>query len=256
MSANPEANRTFHDLHRKGDPVILFNVWDPGSAATVAAAGAQAIATGSMPVAVAHGFSDGENIPLATALDNITRIVAAVDLPVTLDLEGGYVTSPAEVKATAQEAAATGVSGFNFEDQVVGGKGFYSISEQVARIAGVRAGADAVTEGLFLNARTDLFLKAKPEDHSAAMLDEAIERAGAYADAGADGFFAPGLADEALIARLCDSIALPVNIIALPHVPDTKTLSGLGVARISYGPVPYKKMSAWLMEQAKAAFSG
>ncbi len=86
------------------------------------------------------------------------------------------------------------------------------------------------------------------------MLDAALERAAAYAAAGASGFFAPGLADEAMIKRLCDECSLPVNIIALPHVPASSALAAAGVARISYGPVPYKKMTAWLEEQARAAF--
>ncbi len=110
-----------------------------------------------------------------------------------------------------------------------------------------------MSDSIFINARTDSFLKAAPETHTTKMLEDAITRARAFADAGADGFFAPGLADETMIARLCEESPLPVNIIALPHVPDTKTLTGLGVARISYGPVPYKRMAAWLEGEARKA---
>lgn len=256
MQGQAENARIFHALHKKGEPVILFNIWDPGSAGAVANAGAKAIATGSWPVAAAHGFADGEKIPLDLAVDNLRRIVDTVDLPVTCDLEGGYGAAPDVVAGTVERACTAGAVGFNFEDQIVGGEGLYGISEQVPRIAAAREAADKYGASAFLNARTDIFLKAKPDEHTQAMVDEAVERAKAYEQAGANGFFAPGLADEGQIARLCEEVALPVNIIALPHVPDTKTLAGLGVARISYGPVPFRRMTAWLEEQAKEALSG
>jgi len=98
-------------------------------------------------------------------------------------------------------------------------------------------------------------MQAKPDTHSDAMLDEAIARAAAYEEAGADGFFAPGLADEQLIARLCSEVRLPVNIIALPYVPANSTLAKAGVARISYGPVPYRKMMKSLESDAADALA-
>jgi 2-methylisocitrate lyase-like PEP mutase family enzyme len=247
--------RAFAALHVKGDPVILFNAWDPGSAQAVARAGARAIATGSAPVAMAHGFADGEKIPLPLALDNIRRIVAGVDLPVTMDLEGGYGVEPEAVAATVAAALGEGIVGFNFEDQIVGGSGLYDIPAQVRRIEAVRAAVEGSGVPAFINARTDIFLKNKVETHNEAMLDEAIARAAAFADAGASGFFAPGLADEGLIGRLCAAVTLPVNIIALAHVPPNKRLAELGVARISYGPVPYRKMIAWLEQEARQAMS-
>ena len=256
MQGQAEKVRIFHDLHRKGEPVILFNIWDPGSAKAVADAGAKAIATGSWPVAAAHGYADGEKIPLDLAMGNLLGITEMVDVPVTCDLEGGYGAAPEVVANTVKQACMAGAAGFNFEDQIVGGEGLYGIDDQVPRIAAAREAADKFGASAFLNARTDLFLKAKPDTHTGAMLDEAVERAKAYEQAGANGFFAPGLADEGLIARLCEEIALPVNIIALPHVPDTKTLAGLGVARISYGPVPYKRMTGWLEEEARKALAG
>lgn len=249
----PDKTKAFAALHVKSDPVILYNIWDPGSARAVAAAGAKAIATGSAPVAMAHGFADGQKIPRATMLDNLRRIVEAVDLPVTSDIEGGYGVEPAEVAETAAETIRAGAVGFNFEDQVVGGDGLHEIADQSARISAAREAVDAVTSEVFINARTDIFLKAKPDTHTEAMLDDALARAEAYAAAGASGFFAPGLADEALIGRLCAECVLPVNIIALPHVPGPARLAELGASRISYGPVPYKQMVNWLEGQARAA---
>ena len=254
MTQNEKA-QYFKSLHIKSNPVILFNIWDAGSAKTVEAAGAKVLATGSAPVAAAFGYADGENIPLDMALANIARIVNATELPVSMDIEGGYGSTPDEVSRTIYNTVKTGIVGLNFEDQIVGSTKIYDIDTQVTRIAAARSAADKACSDIVLNARTDIFLKAKPDTHNEAMLDEAITRANAYKNAGADVFFAPGLADETLIAKLCASIKLPVNIIALPHVPDAQTLATLGVARISHGPVPYKKMSAWLGAQAKAAFT-
>lgn len=246
--------KTFQALHVKSNPVVLFNVWDAGSAAIVQSAGAKAIATGSWPVATAQGFADGQAIPLDVMLDNLRRIVAAVDLPVSCDIEGAYSVAPEGVADTVEQVVQAGAIGVNFEDQIVGGEGLYDIEAQAARVAAARAGADRVCENIFLNARTDLFLKAKPEDHAAQMPD-AIARARAYAAAGADGFFAPGLTDEGLIKQLCADCRLPVNILALPHAPSASVLASLGVARISHGPVPYKKMAAWFEALAKSAIN-
>jgi len=244
----------FQALHIKSDPIVLFNVWDPGTASIVQSAGAKAIATGSWPVAAAYGVADGEIIPLATMLDNLSRIVASVDLPVSSDIEGGYSVTPSGVGDTVEQVVKAGAVGVNFEDQIVGGQGLYEIETQIARVAGAREGADRAGSNIFLNARTDLFLKAKPEEH-ADLMDAALERAHAYADVGANGFFAPGLTDEGLIKQLCADCPLPVNILALPHAPKPAVLADLGVARISHGPVPYRKMAAWLEEQARAAIS-
>lgn len=244
----------FHGLHVKGRPVVLYNIWDPGSAKAVAAAGAQALATGSAPVAMASGFPDGEKIPLEMALDNIRRIASSTDLPLTVDLEGGYGVSPETVAATVSRALEAGAIGFNFEDQVVGGSGLHDTALQVPRIEAAARAAAGI--GAFVNARTDIFLKTPREQHDRALLDQAIERARAYEQAGAHGFFAPGLADEGLIEVLCGAVALPVNIIALPGVPPRARLAELGVARISHGPVPWRKMVAWLETQAREAISG
>ena len=253
MTTQIERAKAFAAMHAKGQPVILFNIWDAGSAKIVADAGAAAIATGSAPVAMAQGYADGQNIPLDEVLANTARIVQAVDVPVSLDFEGAYAVDAEGIKANVARALETGVVGFNFEDQVVGTSDLHSTDVQASRVRAMREACDAAGVPAFINARTDLFLKAAPEDHSEAMLDEAIARARAFTDAGASGFFAPALKDEAMIERLCSEVALPVNIIALPGTPENSRLAELGVARISYGPVPYRKMLGWLQEQAKQA---
>jgi 2-methylisocitrate lyase-like PEP mutase family enzyme len=133
--------------------------------------------------------------------------------------------------------AATGAIGCNFEDQVVGGEGLHGVAEQAARIAAARG---ALGADFFINARTDIFLQAKAETHDAAKVDAAIARARAYAEAGASGFFAPGLADLELLARLCAASPLPVNFMAWPGTPSTAEIAATGVARISHGPFPHK----------------
>lgn len=236
----------FSRLHEPGKPLILFNAWDAGSAKAVAEAGAPAIATGSWSVAEAHGFGDAQRLPLELVIANAARIVAAVNLPVTIDFEGAYARDPDDVVANVRLLAATGAVGCNIEDQVIGGSGLYAISEQAERLSGAR---EAAGLGFFINARTDVFLKRPREQHRDG-LGEAVERAHAYAEAGASGFFVPGLADPDLIGRLCEKSRLPVNVMAAPGLPDTALLGALGVARISHGPGPYRAAMAWLKGQA------
>jgi 2-methylisocitrate lyase-like PEP mutase family enzyme len=255
MSTQSQKANLFGALHIMGDPVILFNIWDVGSAKAVSSAGAKAIATGSAPVAMANGFKDGEQMPLEIVLGNAARIVGATDLPVTMDFEGCYGVDPDAISANVARALETGVIGFNFEDQIVGGDGLYPAEQQADRVRAVRRACDAAGVAGFINARTDIFLKAKPETHSDDMVSAAIERAKAYADAGASGFFAPGLKDAAMIGRLCDAVALPVNIMALPGAPENLRLAELGVARISYGPVPYRRMVSWMESAAREALT-
>ena len=247
--------QTFNELHTKGYPLILFNIWDAGSAKAVADAGANAIATGSHSVAAANGFDDGELLPLDFAIANIARIAKAADLPVTLDFEGGYATDIETLKTNIKLVLDAGAVGINFEDQVVGGEGLYSIEEQSRRIAAIREVANETGIQLFINARTDVFLKTYPSEHTRQQLDEAITRAVAYADAGASGLFAPGLRDPAMIRELCENLPLPVNIMVLPDAPSNSELAELGVARISYGPAPYRQMIASLKSAASAVYA-
>lgn len=253
MTTQQDHAATFHALHVKGEPVILFNIWDAGSAAAVAKAGAKALATGSRSVAGALGYDDGEVLPLDMALAHVSAIVMRSALPVTFDFEGAYARDPDAVAANTRAALGTGVVGFNFEDQIVGGEGLYSIPDQSARIAGMRRACEAAGVNAFINARTDIFLKAPRDVHNDAMVEQAIARALAYADAGASGFFAPGLVDLALITRLCVESPLPINVMALPVSPPKRDLIQAGVSRISYGPIPWAKAMAFIEDQARQA---
>lgn len=255
MTSQKDRAQRFQELHVKGDPLILFNIWDAGSARAVAEGGAKAIATSSWSVAAAHGFDDGEQLPLELMLENLKRIVASVDLPITCDVEGGYGSQPANVAETVSSVLAAGAVGINLEDQVVNGAGLYSVEDQCARIRAVRKVADSVSIPLFINARTDIFLKLERADQHSESLEEALRRAVAYAGAGADGFFVPGLTDAGSVEALCRRSPLPVNIMLLPDMPSSKQLADLGVARISYGPGPYRQAMKVLTEAGRTALS-
>ncbi|WP_423601673.1 isocitrate lyase/phosphoenolpyruvate mutase family protein [Sphingomonas sp. MS122] len=242
----------FAALHVPREPLVLFNIWDAGSARAVAAAGARAVATGSASVAMANGFADGQAVPLDLVLDIAARIVAAVAVPVTIDFEGGYAVEPEAAAANVARLAATGAVGCNFEDQVVGGEGIHPCAFQAERIAAIRAAAGPA---FFINARTDIFLQAKPDTHDEAKVDAAIERAHAYAAAGANGLFVPGLANLELLARVCWESPLPVNFMAFPGAPDAAAVAQAGVARISHGPFPYRAAMQGLEDSAREAFN-
>lgn len=252
MTSAQEARlEAFKRLHVAGEPLILFNAWDAGSAQAIARAGAKAIATGSWSVAAAHHYPDGEGVPLDLVLGNAQRIAAAVDLPVSIDMVRGYGEQPSAIAETMRRLWAAGAIGCNIEDSLPDGSGLSPVDEQVRRLGAAREAAPL----LFINARVDLFFRTPADRHEGGLLDEALDRAAAYADAGADGIFVPGLAEESLIGAFCSRCDLPVNILALPGVPSQGRLAALGVARISYGPVPFRQAMAQLEEAARAAFA-
>jgi 2-methylisocitrate lyase-like PEP mutase family enzyme len=246
----------FRALHLPGKPLVLFNIWDAGSAKAVATAGAKAIATGSWSVANANGFADGERLPLALAIDNLRRIVGATDLPVTIDLESGYGDAPEVVGKTIALAIEAGAVGCNLEDSFPANGKLRETVDQSNRIRRARQTADAANLRFFINARTDIFFQRPPEQHDDAMVLEAIERANAYAKAGADGLFAPGLADITLIARLAKASPLPLNIMVGDATPSVSALAEHGVARVSHGPRPYLMAMKALEEAARTANLG
>lgn len=230
MSDQSRKADVFRALHKSGTPLVLFNIWDAGSAKAVALSGASAIATSSWSVAAAHGLVDGERIPLELAVANLHRIVCATELPVTVDLESGY----ADVGQTIGLAITAGAVGCNLEDSLPADGSVREIAEQCARIREARRAADAAHMPFFINARTDVFLQPG-EDR----VGEALARSRAYAAAGADGIFAPGLEDGDLISRLVEASPLPVNVMVGDRTPAVPELAARGVARVSHGPRPY-----------------
>lgn len=234
-----EKARLFKDLHVASKPVVLYNIWDAGGARALDKAGARAIATGSWSVAAAHGYKDGEAMPLDFALMVVARIAQSTDLPLTVDFEGGYAKDPDQIEKNVGRVIAAGAVGINFEDQIVNGAGLYSIPDQIARIKAVRKAADTAGVPLFINARTDVFLKDGADGVHADVMDDALARQAAYTEAGADGIFIPGLTDGRLIRTICEEASLPVNVMMRGGLTSVDDAANLGVSRISFGPAPY-----------------
>ena len=166
---------TFRNLHIRGNPIVLFNAWDAGSAKAVAAGGAKAIATSSWSVAAANGFVDGERIPLDLAINNLRRIVSAVEVPVTVDLESGYGDAPDAVGMIVRTAIEVCAAGCNLEDSFPANGELRKPCDQVDRIACARQVADEANTRFFINARTDVFFQRSAEHHDNTMLEEAID---------------------------------------------------------------------------------
>lgn len=244
-----EKARTLRDLHLAPALLQVVNVWDVVSAQVVAGVpGTTAIATASHSIAASHGYADGENIPVDLMLDACARIVAAVELPVSADLESGY----GDVHATVRRAIGVGVVGANLEDGVPGG--LRPLAEAVHAVeAAVSAGED---EGVpfVLNARTDAFLRpGEPAEQLAA----AVERGRAYLDAGATCVFVPGRLTAEVIGALVEGIGeRRVSVIGFPGTPLPAELEALGVARISYGPLTQRVALAALQATARDLLAG
>lgn len=254
MASQADKLDQFSKLHSAGEPLVLVNIWDPGSARTVAAAGAAALATGSASVGGALGFGDKEAVPLDRVLEHAAQIVQAVDLPVSIDFEAGYAADEETLAANIRRVVAAGVVGINLEDGYPAGdgEGVRPLPEAAGRIRAARLAADEVLPGFWINARTDIFLNSKPEAHES-LLDDMAARGEAYAEAGASSLFVPGLRDLSLIRQVCALSPLPVNVMAGPEAAGYRPLAEAGVRRISYGPFPWRAVMATLTSFAQRA---
>nr|WP_218130555.1 isocitrate lyase/phosphoenolpyruvate mutase family protein [Lentzea jiangxiensis] len=229
MMANQKAT-TFRSLHDDG-LLVLPNAWDAASAALVERAGAKAIATTSAGVAWSLGRRDGQGLSRAEAVGAVARIAAAVGVPVTADVEGGYD----DLAATVSEVIGAGAVGVNVEDSKDDGT-LFGISEQGERLAGVRAAAaSAGLPELLVNARIDVYLLGIGAPGG--RLDEVLARAAAYADAGADCLYVIGLSDLDAISHIAEASALPLNVLAFPGAPTAAEFEAAGVRRLSVGPL-------------------
>jgi 2-methylisocitrate lyase-like PEP mutase family enzyme len=221
------SSQLFRTLHTADRPLVLVNAWDVASARIVEAAGATAIATTSAGVAWSLGAPDGDALGRDLAVDLVTRIVAAVSVPVTADIESGFGETPDDVANTIRAIVDAGAVGVNIEDALHDGAGpLRDVDEQCARLAAARAAARIP---LYINARVDTYLRG------AGGVEETVARATAYLAAGADGVFVPGVADPDTIAALVAAIPAPLNILAGPGSPSVPELAKLGVARVSLG---------------------
>jgi len=216
----------FRRMHQHG-LLTLPNAWDAGSARLIEMMGAPAIATTSGGVAWSHGYADGVDLPLPRLLASVEAICRAVQVPVTVDLENGYAHEPAAVGRNVAAVIDKGAVGINLED------GSDSPDRLCAKIMQARRAAVNCGIDVFINARTDVILRGLA--HGDEAIDEIVARAARYRDAGADGLFVPGLVEPEAIARVVAEVALPLNLLARPGLPDTDGLKKLGVRRLSAG---------------------
>jgi 2-methylisocitrate lyase-like PEP mutase family enzyme len=221
-----EQARAFHALHQNG-LLILPNAWDAASARVIEVAGAKAIATSSAAVAWAHGYPDGEAQSQEMLLETVRAIARVVKVPVSADIEAGYDSDPERAGDFTARVIDAGAVGINIED------GKSSPDLLCAKIERARKAASRAGVDLWINARVDVYLLKLAE--GAAAYDETVSRALRYAAAGANSIFAPGLAEDASIARLVTDVPLPINLLAWPNLPDAKRLIELGVRRLSAG---------------------
>ncbi|MBI1197584.1 MAG: isocitrate lyase/phosphoenolpyruvate mutase family protein [Phenylobacterium sp.] len=235
----------FAKLHQGPDVLVLPNAWDAASAAVAADAGAEAIATSSAAVAWAHGQADGDILPVEVTCAMVAEIVRAVDVPVSCDFEGGFTDDLATLADNITRVIEAGAVGINFED------GARDPDLHARKVAAARAAAEKAGVALYINARTDIYLKGLAQGDAAEA--ESIRRGRLYVEAGASGVFVPGAVDAGLIGRLAAAIPAPLNVIAWPGVPDAKALAGLGARRLSAGTGTFRAAFAAL-SRATSAF--
>lgn len=243
MPARPDDAATFAALHK--DFVILPNAWDAASAAIVERAGAKAIATSSAAVAWAHGYADGHDVPIATLVTAVEEIARVVSVPITCDAEGGYSDDPAGVGENVSALIGAGAVGINLED----GKQPHEL--HLRKVEAARNAAERAGVALYINARTDVFLKrlVPPEQ----VRQETIRRANATKAAGASGLFAPLVINPEDIKAIVAAVDMPLNLMAWTGLPDAAALKALGVKRLSAATGLFH-VAAHAMKQSAEAF--
>jgi 2-methylisocitrate lyase-like PEP mutase family enzyme len=235
VSASPEEQaREFRRLHGPGRLLLLPNAWDAGSARLIETCGAEAIATTSAGMAWCHGHPDGGALPPRVVAGAVAEIARVVSVPVSVDVEGGYATDPGAVGETLAAVLEAGAVGVNLED------GTDPPTLLAAKIEAARRAADRAGVDLFVNARTDVYLRRLVAPEHAAQ--EVIERGRRYREAGADGLFVPGLVDGEGIREVAAAVDLPLNVLLVPGLPAAGELRTLGVRRLSVG--------AWIARSA------
>lgn len=221
MSAEKAA--TFHKLHEH--LLILPNTWDAASARIVQDAGAKAIATSSAAVAWSQGYADGHHFPIENLIEVVKATARAVTIPITCDAEGGYSDDPKQAAENVAKLIDAGAVGINLEDNV------HPHELHLRKIEAIRAMAEKKGINLFINARTDVFLKALAPPEQA--VEETLRRAAGIEQAGASGLFVPGIAHGPQISAVVEGTKLPLNIMARPEAPDATHLRALGVRRLN-----------------------
>jgi 2-methylisocitrate lyase-like PEP mutase family enzyme len=238
-------------LHVPGEPLLLPNAWDAASARAVAAAGFPAVATTSSGVAAALGYEDHQGAPAEEMLAAAARITRVVEVPVTVDAEAGYGLEPAQLVAELERA---GAAGCNLEETDHADESLREPEQQAAWLRRVRRAADDAGYPLVINARIDVFLAAVREPQGP-VVEDALRRARAYLDAGADCVYPIALHERDALAEFVAGAGGPVNALALPLAPSPSELAELGVARVSWGGLVHRR-SLEQLEELLASIAG
>ncbi len=236
----------FAALHTGGAILLLPNAWDAASARIFEDAGFPAVATSSAGMAYSLGYADGEAMPPTEMIAAVARIVRVVDVPVSADIEAGYSADVARLRETVSAVRNTGAAGINLEDWNVETGAPFPLEVARARVA---AAKDAARDEVFVNARTDIFLHSVGEP--ATRLSATLERLRAFVAAGADGVFVPGVSDATTIAALASAISAPLNVLAGAQTPPLAELEACGVARVSVGGWPMRRIMTATRELAR-----
>ncbi|MFB6122755.1 MAG: isocitrate lyase/phosphoenolpyruvate mutase family protein [Haloferacaceae archaeon] len=242
-----ERARTFRDRHTRtsSGPLVLPNSWDVASTLVYEAAGFEAVGTSSAGVAAAHGAPDGEHLSRDEMLAVVERIAHGVRIPVSADVEAGYGDTPDAVAETVRRTIDAGAVGVNLEDGDDGSDGpLVDADRHAAAIRAAREAADDADVRVVVNGRTDVFWRAVGDEGT--RVERAVERANAYADAGSDCLFVPGVTDPAAIEALVAGVDGPLNVLATPGAPPIPDLGDLGVARVSVGSGPMRATLGFL----------
>jgi 2-methylisocitrate lyase-like PEP mutase family enzyme len=226
QKSNLDAAKKFRHLHTR-ETLVLANAWDAGSARLMEMAGSKAIATTSAGLAWSNGYADGDKLPSHILVSAVAAIARVIKVPLTVDIEGGYSHEPSSVAELIDRLIDAGAIGINIED------GAESVEMLCAKIEAIRERVTRQGADLFINARTDVYLRGLASTDE--RVSETLRRAEIYKSAGADGIFVPGVSQLAEIQVLCEKITLPVNVMALPSLPALAELNGLGVKRLSAG---------------------
>jgi 2-methylisocitrate lyase-like PEP mutase family enzyme len=241
-------------LHRRGDTLVLLNVWDPIGARILEKKGYPAVATASAAMSASLGYQDGEKIRRSTAIDLIARVARSVAIPVTADIEMGYGKSLAELERTVEQLIESEAVGLNLEDSLKtkGRRALRALEEQCHRIAKVRQVAERKGVPLVINARVDAYFCLSIKEDAT---EEAVARAKSYSEAGADCIYPIGPGDEATIRILRGRIKAPINILASPSAAPLSVLRELGVNRVSFGPFVFRSVLRKFVEIAEAVMA-
>jgi len=230
-----QKEKQFFQLHHLDAILVLPNIWDSLGARLLEDLGYKAVATASASIALANGYQDGENIPFDDVLSILKRIVKSVNIPVTADIESGYAKNNQQLKDNIKRLIDTGIAGINYEDSKHDEQKLFTKEEQSEKIDVIKRTASEMGSALFINARTDVFIKQNNLSNEEKVA-EAIARGKAYKDAGADCFYPIFLKEKESLVTIMNEVSLPVNILMVPGIPDFSVLKEIGLARISLGP--------------------